>query len=100
MWRKNFPARFVSPSTNSGLLLLFRCLLVLGRGGLALGLGAVLGVLVPVLEFLHAASGVEQFHLAGEERMAGTGDFQLVERVLLAIGPLDGLIRVDTGPRQ
>src|SRR6476659_6993791 len=76
-----------TPDTDS--LLLFG----LALGGLAL-LAAHLRVLVAVLELLDAAGGVHQLHLAGEERMAGAGNVQLAERVFLAVGPLDRLVRL------
>src|SRR5262245_52144099 len=56
-------------------------LLLLVRLRLGLGLRAGLALLVPVLELLHAAGGVHQLHLAGEEGVAGARDVELDERV-------------------
>src|SRR5215471_12153722 len=52
---------------------------LLGFGGLA-GLLALVPVVL-LLELLHAAGGVEELHLAGEERMTGRAD---VHRDVLA----------------
>jgi len=48
-----------------------------------------------LVEAIDLASGIQVPHLAGEERMTGTGNVQLDERVGLAIRPLDGVLRFD-----
>src|SRR5579883_353993 len=74
---------------RAGLLLL-----AVGLGGDLLPVGRVL---VLLLELLDPPGGVDELHLPGEERVAGGRDFELVERVLVPVGPLDLVVRLDGG---
>ena len=47
-----------------------------------------------LLELVHAAGGVDEHHLAGVVRVAGIADVELDQRVLVAVLPLDGVLRV------
>src|SRR5262249_59497098 len=80
------------PETPNSFLLV----LLLFRGGLL----AVAGLLVLLLELLDPAGGVHELHFTREERVAGTGDFQPVERVLVAVLPLGRLVGLDARAGQ
>ena len=58
--------------------------------------GLLLAVLVALVEFVHAAGGVDELHLSGIERMGGVGDLDLHEGIGHALD-VDGLPGVDTG---
>src|SRR5205085_8795383 len=68
-------------------------------GGLLAALLAA-GPVVLLLELLDAAGRVHELHLAGEERVRGAGDVQRDQRVLLAVLPDGGLVRLGAGARQ
>ncbi len=48
---------------------------------------------VPVLEAIDATGRIDQVHLSGIERVRSIGDLNLHQRILIAVLPLDGLVR-------
>ena len=51
--------------------------------------------LVAVAELVDTTGRVDELHLTGIERMRHVADLQLYQRILIAVGPLDGVFRLD-----
>lgn len=91
----------LAPLLLTGLIAQGSALLCCGFGCLSLGsVGALLATTKATLESLDTTSGVDDLHLTGEERVTRRGDLDLVQRVRLAVFPLDGLARGDGGLRE
>ena len=67
---------------------------------LLLGLFLLKELLVLVVELINATGSVNEFHLTSVERVRSAGDFELHERVFVAVFPLDGVLGVDGRARQ
>src|SRR6266852_9450370 len=65
-------------------------------------LGGLRGALAGIafLELVHAAGGIDDLLLAGVEGMRLGGNLDLVDRIFLAVLPLDGLVGRDRGARH
>src|SRR6476620_2672124 len=55
---------------------------------------------IALLELVHAAGGIDDLLLARVERVRFGRDLDLVDRILLAVLPGDGLVRGDGGARH
>ena len=64
------------------------------------GLFLLKELLVLAVELINTAGGIDEFHLTGVERVRSAGDFELHERVFVAVFPLDGVLGVDGRARQ
>lgn len=64
-------------------------------GGVGLASSRLAEVLVTLVEALNATSGVHDALLTGVERVASGADFHVVNRIGLAVFPLDGLVAGD-----